>query len=500
MQNTKKTGGSMKKTLVLLTVLFLLVSITHAQKEWTIMVFLNGDNNLEGAGVKDVNEMEKIGSTKDVDVIVQFDRARGYDKSNGDWTSTKILHIQKDNDFNKITSPVVKELGEVDMGSYREALRFFSWTVDNYPAKRYMFVYWNHGAGWLKENTVPEALVKGISYDDESGNHIDSVGMKKVAEGMYAKLGTKMDIVAFDACLMGMIEVAAQQSDYVKYMIASEETEPGDGWPYTPVLKEVTSNPSIASASFTRRIVEEYMASYKTSNSWYGPPAVTQASLDLSRTETVVNAVDQLSAVLYQNMNTESQTVNYAMTNAQAYEYDFYKDLYNFAELLSAKTTNREVKSKATNVMRAIKQAVVLSKNQGTKMKDSHGIAIYAPKKHEYKTHYAKTEFAKNTGWDEMLNRYYGSSSYAAQPQETVSEDNGNSTVETVVTIIGALIDIFGKDMPEAEKYAEIDALAANAAKLITFSRASGENQAYEKLMQAIEEYPELAVVLEKID
>ncbi|MCK9225397.1 MAG: clostripain-related cysteine peptidase [Candidatus Muirbacterium halophilum] len=490
----------MKKTLVLLSVFFLLATMTHAQKEWTIMVFLNGDNNLESAGIKDVNEMEKIGSTDNVDIIVQFDRAKGYDKSNGDWTNTKILHIQKDNDFNKITSPVVKELGEVDMGSYREAIRFFNWTVDNYPAKRYMFVYWNHGAGWLKENTQPEALVKGISYDDESGNHIDSVGMKQIAEGMYTKLGRKMDIVAFDACLMGMIEIAAQQSDYIKYMIASEETEPGDGWPYTPILKAVTSNPSISSSSFTKRIVEEYMASYKTTSSWYGPPAITQSSVDLSKTDAVVNAVDQLSAVLYQNMDTEGETVAHAMSNAQKYEYDFYKDLYNFCELLAAKTSNREVKAKSANVMRAVKSAVIMSKYQGTKMKDSHGIAIYAPQKNQYKSHYVKTEFAKNTGWDEMLNRYYKSNSYANSSDETVSEGSENSTVETVIGIIGALIDIFGKNMPEAEKYAEIDALAANAAKLITFNRAVGENQAYEKLIQAMEEHPELAVVLEKID
>lgn len=492
----------MKKTILVLTVLFLLVSFTHAQKEWTIMVFLNGDNNLEGAGVKDVNEMEMIGSTDDVDVIVQFDRAKGYDKTNGDWTSTKIFHIQKDNDSKTITSPVVKELGEVDMGSYREALRFFDWTVSNYPAKRYMFVYWNHGAGWLKEQTAPEALVKGISYDDQSGNHIDSVGMRKVAEGMYAKLGRKMDIVAFDACLMGMVEVAAQQSDYVKYMIASEETEPGDGWPYTPVLKTVVSNPSIASASFAKRIVEEYMASYKESNSYWGPPAVTQACLDLSKTEAVVNAVDQLAEILYKNMNTEGQTVAHAMNYSQKYEYAFYKDLYNFCERLSAKTANREVKSKAVNVMRTIQQMVILSKYQGTTMKDSHGLAIYAPKSNEYKSHYTKTEFAKNTGWDEMLNRYYGSSSYIAEEPQTQenSGNGGNSTVETVVTIIGALIDIFGKDMPEAEKYAEIDALAANAAKLISYNRAAGENEAYEKLMQAMEENPELSVILEKID
>jgi len=32
------------------------------KKSWTVMVYLAGDNNLDSAGVTDLNEMKRIGS------------------------------------------------------------------------------------------------------------------------------------------------------------------------------------------------------------------------------------------------------------------------------------------------------------------------------------------------------------------------------------------------------------------------------------------------------
>ena len=40
---------------------------------WTWLVYMAGDNNLEGAGRDDLKEMQQVGSTDDVNVLVQFD-------------------------------------------------------------------------------------------------------------------------------------------------------------------------------------------------------------------------------------------------------------------------------------------------------------------------------------------------------------------------------------------------------------------------------------------
>jgi len=52
-------------------------------KEWTIMVFINGKNNLEQYGLKDVNEMEMVGSGDKVNVVVELARIKGYSSADG---------------------------------------------------------------------------------------------------------------------------------------------------------------------------------------------------------------------------------------------------------------------------------------------------------------------------------------------------------------------------------------------------------------------------------
>ena len=69
---------SKKSLIVASTVLTLLISVVpsplHATACWTVMVYLDGDNNLEPAAIDDLNEMEAVGSTNKVNVVVQFDR------------------------------------------------------------------------------------------------------------------------------------------------------------------------------------------------------------------------------------------------------------------------------------------------------------------------------------------------------------------------------------------------------------------------------------------
>jgi len=92
-----------------LTGCFLFPPIKNDSAEWTVMVYLDADNNLESAGINDINEMEIVGSSDDVNVVVQVDRIpysvlaannQGYadDVSNGDWTNTRRYYIIQDFD------------------------------------------------------------------------------------------------------------------------------------------------------------------------------------------------------------------------------------------------------------------------------------------------------------------------------------------------------------------------------------------------------------------
>ena len=49
-------------------------SSASGKAKWTVMVYMAGDNNLDGAVLRDIAEMAKVGSTRDVNVLVQLDR------------------------------------------------------------------------------------------------------------------------------------------------------------------------------------------------------------------------------------------------------------------------------------------------------------------------------------------------------------------------------------------------------------------------------------------
>lgn len=66
--------------------------------EWTVLVYLDGDNNLESDAIDDFEEMARVGSTDQVHIIVQMDRIRspeGWDdRRYGNWDGTLRFRVE----------------------------------------------------------------------------------------------------------------------------------------------------------------------------------------------------------------------------------------------------------------------------------------------------------------------------------------------------------------------------------------------------------------------
>ena len=76
--------------------------------EWTIIVYSAADDDvLEETMWFDINEMEVVGSTPQMNIVVQIDRYDSGFSGDGDWTDTRRYLVQRDSDLNSITSPVV---------------------------------------------------------------------------------------------------------------------------------------------------------------------------------------------------------------------------------------------------------------------------------------------------------------------------------------------------------------------------------------------------------
>lgn len=403
------------------------------QAEWTLMIYLAGDNNLAAAGEADLREMRMVGSTPEVNVIAQFDNA-------GDVGTTRY-HVQRRGVGERPIS-----LGKTDSGSPVVLSDFVKWAVDEFPARRYALVLWNHGNGWAptEVNRVAEAVnakdydrrdmaVRGyaslhnvffrttlerilqldtmaeraICMDDGSGHSIDTVELGTVLQGITATLGKPLDLLGMDACLMSTLEVAYQARLYARYIVASEELEPPAGWPYHAVLGALIQRPDMPTAELATRIVHAYVRSYAQKRS---KASVTQAALDLAQVEVVASATDDLAdALIYGLPATANEVWNALRTSTSFYSSTLW-DLGHLCVGLADQTRDAAVRRTAGAIVQALapgnNRFVLAQSHRGQRVKRCAGVSIYLPAFVDISPYYSDVEFARAHHWLTFLEAY----------------------------------------------------------------------------------------------
>jgi len=393
------------------------------KKPWTFMVYMAGDNNLDPNGVQDLKEMKKVGSTKDINIIAQFDRAAGH--------TAKRYYLRKGGTVN---ADAVASLGKTNAGDPKILTDFFEWGVKNYPADRYILVLWNHGQGWddtdifaderhralrrlptgrvrhsffhtpvrrMFTRAIRDTEARAILIDDDAKDFLDNLEMKKVLTGAAKLLKRKLDILGMDACLMSMAEVGYQLHDGAMFTVGSEQTEPLDGWPYDTILAEVAKNPAMNAKDLSTLIVNKYLVSY-------GTDSVTQSACDLSQSDVLANAVAGLASALTAKLGDTAvkQAILAARTQSQSYDVADNIDLVDFCSLLQHAAVGSEITRHCQDVIQATRSGYVVAQGyKGSDLKNSHGVAIYFPTV-TVSPLYAGLDFSQKTGWDAFLKAY----------------------------------------------------------------------------------------------
>ncbi|MCP5099346.1 MAG: hypothetical protein GY943_27650 [Chloroflexi bacterium] len=372
--------------------------------EWTIMVYLDADNNLEGPGLLDLNEMEAAGASDDVNVVVQIDRALGESSADGDWTDTRRYLIQADESNDLVISPPVLELGERNMGDPQELADFIIWSMQQYPANRYALVVWDHGAGW-----------NGIAFDDDTAqfgqaDHISLPDMKSALDVALIQANVaKLDVIGFDACLMGQLDVFQAIQPYAKYGVGSEELTPGLGWDYTTLLQNLYADPTMSSNQLAQQMVTDFMTHYTITDP---DDFVTMSAIDLNQLPQLTNAVEQLAhritAVPAEVASAVGDARSGAVSFARVYaEYEQYAaiDLHHFAAILAQRSADELLVERAEGVKTAVSNAVI-THQQASGIKNSNGIAIYFPRNGSFYNNSYANITAMPT-WNAFLNSYH---------------------------------------------------------------------------------------------
>lgn len=362
-----------------------------ALKEWTIMVYVNGKNNLEEYALKDMNEMEMVGSSDQVNIVTEIGRMAGHDTSNGDWKGSRRYLVRKDSDTRKVTSPVVRNLGKADMGDYNHLIDFGNWAKAAYPAKKYMLVVWNHGSGWDKAGAFD--VNRGISYDDETSHHISTPQLGLALKGIGG-----VNVYGSDACLMQMQEVAYELMGSAEYIVGSEETEPGDGYTYDLLLYPVVRDPVMTPRQLGKLAVDAYSDYYQSING-----ATTQSVLKAAALPGFLAAVnDFVTAAMAAR---EGRAIKSAVSSAQSFSVRDNKDLGHFLQLYAGTSENAEVKAKIKALQDYLLGTLVMHNRVNGSYTDAHGLSVYLPD-YQFNMAYNELAWARASRWDEFINWY----------------------------------------------------------------------------------------------
>lgn len=411
------------------------------------MVYMDGDNNLESAAIYDFLEMSKVGSTDKVRIVVQVDRAVDgegccYTNSHGDWKDTRRFLI---GNGDTPSDDPLQNLGEQNMGDPGVLEDFITWAVTNYPAEHYLLSIWDHGDGWrllrkrmaaetgirISRGEVGVSMARAISSDETDHDVLYMAEVQQALEGARANTSVKLDVVGFDACLMGMVEVAYGIKDYANYMIGSENNEPGGGWPYDTVLADLAATPDMSPQQLAGAIVNHYITSYA------GGYGITQAASDVSKAGMLSTKIDNFASVANREWDDlEAARENVTEYHSLACGHSCWGiDLWNFADEVGMRVTSSSIQTAADELKSAIDDFIIAEGSSD--VDESRGIAIYFPEDqetfdadpdhtgYEQDNKFMPVDFVQDHKWDEWLQDFY--SKHSDQSDlivEIVSIDN----------------------------------------------------------------------------
>lgn len=336
---------------------------TTSKKEYTIMIYMVGSDLESNHGLASTDIMEMLGSGIDMskcNVVIYTGGSYSWDIG----IPADVNSVFAINAYGNDLDYVAATSSALNMGDPSTFLDFLNFAYDSYPAEHYGLICWDHGGGSI------------YGYGSDLLYQGDSLLLMEMESAFEASpfKNHKLDFLGFDACLMANIETAEMADGYAKYLIASEESEPGTGWDYSALN-------IFNSTSDTKVIAQEIIDKYSDSIRQYRGLDYTLSCFDLSKYLATVNAMNSLFSKLalgvtngdYSNIaKARNNTLRFGATNITdpADGFDMV-DMMDFAEKLGA-----NYKTEADELKSALRSFVAIN---SANMQGAGGVAMYFP-------------------------------------------------------------------------------------------------------------------------
>ena len=406
---------------------------------WTVMVYMAGDNNLSSSMLQDLDEMEVIGSTDNVNVVVQIDTLTG---------TTKRLLVKRGE------STLLEDLGEENMADPATLTNFIIWAKTHYPARQYALILSSHGDGLAKRLPIHQTISQARILQDDTDNVSCCLSNVLVRQAIEES-DVNFDLIGFDASQMGQIETAYEFKELADIIVFSQETGQASGWDYTAILRALANSPDMNGDELAIEIVEGYSSFYE--DIFYPQNPSIEQYLTISaihlgdNINTLSGKVNQVSEMMIDVLNSEDQEIRELLVDAvttaraQSQELNPYTTPYVYVDLMDFMNKLHDVLKQEAELpltlvqieerieeILALIETVILSEYHGNARPESNGLSITFfrfPEAVDYRTYDSnykdynpetsegsKVRFINDTKWDEFLQTYYVKAGFITEP------------------------------------------------------------------------------------
>ncbi len=335
---------------------------TAEKAAWTVLIYLCGTDleSKNGMATENLVEISKTLASQDVNVLIETGGTKTWktkEKLGLDIATDKLQRYRYD--ANGFT--LVEECSLGNMAQAETLTDFIRWGQENYPAEKYMLTLWDHGGGSMEGLIVDELHNNAVMSLEDLGRALDDAGVP-------------LELLLMDTCLMATIETCAVVDSQAHYLVASEETVPGQGSNYKGWLQYLFNNPECSGARLGRIICDTIQQKYAEQGVG-AADTVTLSVIDLKKMDAVYTAFDDMFTEiggLLKNVDDFSEFA-LAISRSETYYSSEMRDIADMASRASGHGVSTETAKRLVN---AVDDAVVYAV-KGATHSYSHGISFY---------------------------------------------------------------------------------------------------------------------------
>jgi Clostripain family len=384
-------------------------TVVTPRNTWTIMVYMEADNNLETAAISNLIQMEEATANLPDTVHFTVFLHQENDPNTGlppiltgnnsqAWTGAREAVMAPSLNGSVVMTNFNTNLGEQNSGDPAALDQFIAWSAANAPAQHYALVVWGHGGG-----------VFGISFHDANipgPTHLSVPGLAAALQSSH----TKVDLLAFDACFMVGAETTSALSPYVGAIVGCEGDVPTSGYEYDQAFEALAVNPGQVSApALGAGILQSVAVGFNIDPSVL--PMQTQSVIDTTKLAALDAALKNFTstALTFIAPGTLAAT---ALSVARGHAADFVESGWPFSDFIDLGAFMQSVRDNgatpspvavaAQGVLAALGPAVIARKVDTI---SSSGLSIYMPILGTVSPAYLAqyNAFFAATGWDAFL-------------------------------------------------------------------------------------------------